>query len=228
MSLRTQEIDKKGKKKKGTLGIGNGALFFASDSDKTPVQQWSTASITVTDSEKPKHVMLEIGGSSPTTLHFNAGSKDTAEAIIAKLESSKSTSVGSSAKSNSPPPSAPESVPLLTSETAAPKLKQKKSVNFSEAPEVIAPGPAEDDDTYEEGSEEEDNTGDADVPTDNTRVATARVDETNVAAARAESLAVAAAQTRKQQQQQQHEKEHEVTETPRYNLFMPDLPTGTQ
>ena len=28
------EIDKKGKKKKGTLGIGNGSLFFASESDK--------------------------------------------------------------------------------------------------------------------------------------------------------------------------------------------------
>ena len=28
------DIDKKGKKKKGTLGIGNGAIFFASESDK--------------------------------------------------------------------------------------------------------------------------------------------------------------------------------------------------
>lgn len=28
------ELDKKGKKKKGTLGIGNGALFFASEADK--------------------------------------------------------------------------------------------------------------------------------------------------------------------------------------------------
>jgi hypothetical protein len=28
------ELDKKGKKKKGTLGIGNGAVFFASESDK--------------------------------------------------------------------------------------------------------------------------------------------------------------------------------------------------
>ena len=28
------EVDKKGKKKKGTLGIGNGAVFFASESDK--------------------------------------------------------------------------------------------------------------------------------------------------------------------------------------------------
>lgn len=28
------EVDKKGKKKKGTLGIGNGAVFFASETDK--------------------------------------------------------------------------------------------------------------------------------------------------------------------------------------------------
>jgi actin cytoskeleton-regulatory complex protein SLA1 len=28
------EVDKKGKKKKGTLGIGNGAIFFASEADK--------------------------------------------------------------------------------------------------------------------------------------------------------------------------------------------------
>ena len=28
------EADKKGKKKKGTLGVGNGAIFFASEADK--------------------------------------------------------------------------------------------------------------------------------------------------------------------------------------------------
>lgn len=28
------EIDKKGKKKKGTLGVGNGSVFFASEADK--------------------------------------------------------------------------------------------------------------------------------------------------------------------------------------------------
>jgi hypothetical protein len=28
------QLDKKGKKKKGTLGVGNGNLFFASESDK--------------------------------------------------------------------------------------------------------------------------------------------------------------------------------------------------
>jgi hypothetical protein len=31
------EIDKKGKKKKGTLGVGNGAVYFASESDKVRV-----------------------------------------------------------------------------------------------------------------------------------------------------------------------------------------------
>lgn len=34
------EIDKKGKKKKGTLGIGNGSLFFASESDKVSTTFW--------------------------------------------------------------------------------------------------------------------------------------------------------------------------------------------
>ena len=33
-SKKIQEIDKKKKKKKGTLGIGNGSIFFASESDK--------------------------------------------------------------------------------------------------------------------------------------------------------------------------------------------------
>lgn len=31
------EVDKKNKKKKGTLGVGNGAVFFASESDKVPI-----------------------------------------------------------------------------------------------------------------------------------------------------------------------------------------------
>jgi hypothetical protein len=32
------ELDKKGKKKKGTLGVGNGSLFFASEADKVSDQ----------------------------------------------------------------------------------------------------------------------------------------------------------------------------------------------
>ena len=43
------EVDKKGKKKKGTLGVGNGAMFFASESDKVSavhvytIPHWSRA-----------------------------------------------------------------------------------------------------------------------------------------------------------------------------------------
>ena len=40
------ELDKKKKKKKGTLGIGNSSLFFASESDKAPVQKISIHSST--------------------------------------------------------------------------------------------------------------------------------------------------------------------------------------
>jgi hypothetical protein len=36
------EVDKKGKKKKGTLGIGNGSVFFASESDKVSMHDCLT------------------------------------------------------------------------------------------------------------------------------------------------------------------------------------------
>ncbi|KAG6814202.1 hypothetical protein H0H92_000879 [Tricholoma furcatifolium] len=81
------EIDKKGKKKKGTLGIGNGAVFFASESDKTPVQKWQTVDVQAATSDKAKHVNIVIGGATPITLHFQTGSKDTVEEIISKLNS---------------------------------------------------------------------------------------------------------------------------------------------
>lgn len=42
------EVDKKGKKKKGTLGIGNGALFFASESDKVWPQAFISTRIELT------------------------------------------------------------------------------------------------------------------------------------------------------------------------------------
>ncbi|KZT62262.1 hypothetical protein CALCODRAFT_490018 [Calocera cornea HHB12733] len=82
------EIDSKGKKKKGTLGIGKGNVFFASESDKTPVQQWKSSDITSVSEDKPKHVMLVIAGPTSAELHFNAGSKDTAQAIVSKAQSS--------------------------------------------------------------------------------------------------------------------------------------------
>ncbi|TFK43561.1 hypothetical protein BDQ12DRAFT_675175 [Crucibulum laeve] len=125
------EIDKKGKKKKGTLGIGNGAVFFASEADKTPVQKWQTAEVLDVIVEKPKHVRIEIGGASPISLHFHTGSKENAEEITEKLESSKalSTPAIESAKSDTP-----RAVPSPLS--SSPK---KASVHFSAASPVIIP-----------------------------------------------------------------------------------------
>ncbi|KAF9481963.1 hypothetical protein BDN70DRAFT_829987 [Pholiota conissans] len=122
------EIDKKGKKKKGTLGIGNGAVFFASESDKTPVQKWQTKDVSAVSSEKSKHVRIDIDGPTPTSLHFHAGSKDNADAIMAKLESSKALS-------------SPSSSPL--SPPAASEPTKKASVHFSSASPVIIPEPDE-------------------------------------------------------------------------------------
>ncbi|TFK75940.1 hypothetical protein BDN72DRAFT_831371 [Pluteus cervinus] len=141
------ELDKKGKKKKGTLGIGNGAVFFASESDKTPVQKWSTNDVANIAIEKGKHVILDIGGDNATNLHFHAGSKDNAEAIVAKLASSKALSAEPS--SRSPSQDIPQSPPK--------EIKQKQSVHFSqEEPEFIPPREDEDEPEGDVAHEEED------------------------------------------------------------------------
>ncbi|KAG8899325.1 cytoskeletal protein binding protein [Tulasnella sp. 408] len=101
------EIDKKGKKKKGTLGVGNGSIFFASESDKAPVQKWQVSSVTSVsiNEDKHKHVNLEISGpSGDLSLEFGAGSRDDAQAIVDKVERSKRLALGES----SPPSKSPE------------------------------------------------------------------------------------------------------------------------
>lgn len=80
-----QEIDKKKKKKKkGTLGVGNGAVFFASESDKTPVQQYPISTLESHSTEKAKHLFLKF--SPDIELHFTVNSKEALEEIIAKIE----------------------------------------------------------------------------------------------------------------------------------------------
>ncbi|KAF8332687.1 uncharacterized protein EI90DRAFT_3054038 [Cantharellus anzutake] len=123
------EIDKKGKKKKGTLGIGNGAVFFASESDKTPVRQWPSTSVTIGHADKPKHIMLDVGNES---LHISTGSKDTAEAIVAKLGSSRAAAAPASVVDST------EEASHVSPPTKSKAVKVKKSVNFSSSPaEVI-------------------------------------------------------------------------------------------
>ena len=53
------------------------------------MRKWQTVDIQSVKLEKSKHVHIDVGGSDPASLHFHAGSKDTGEAILAKLESSR-------------------------------------------------------------------------------------------------------------------------------------------
>lgn len=59
---------------------------------QSAVQKWATKDIDASYTEKNKHVHIEILGDSPINLHYHAGSKDVAEAIIDKLDSSKAAS----------------------------------------------------------------------------------------------------------------------------------------
>ena len=122
-------LDAKKKKKKGTLGIGNASLFFASESDKTPVQKIPVLSILSHSVEKGKTVLLKLYDDVETelldgkdaddkTVAFLASSKGDAEAISKKLDFSKQLArenPPAQAKSAAAPPAAsagtPRSVP---------------------------------------------------------------------------------------------------------------------
>ncbi|OAX41347.1 hypothetical protein K503DRAFT_512190 [Rhizopogon vinicolor AM-OR11-026] len=142
------EVDKKGKKKKGTLGIGNGALFFASESDKTPVQKWQISDVEDTSVEKNKHVHIGIGGPSATKLHFNVGSRDAADAVVEKLEASCALATAEH-RAVVPPPQ--------HTEVSSPQKKHAASVRFAqESPAIIPPRePSEDGEEQEEDVQEE-------------------------------------------------------------------------
>ncbi|KAI0698514.1 hypothetical protein C8T65DRAFT_10646 [Cerioporus squamosus] len=140
------EVDAKGKKKKGTLGIGNGAMFFASESDKNPVRKWQTSDIQSVKLEKSKHVHIDVGGPDAANLHYHAGSKDTAEEIMAKLESSRAIANGGVPATNGTASTPPAEEPPIE----RPRSSAQKSVHFAQdEPEEI---PAE---PYEEEEEEE-------------------------------------------------------------------------
>ncbi|GAA5877710.1 hypothetical protein JCM3774_006651 [Rhodotorula dairenensis] len=108
-------LDAKKKKKKGTLGVGNGSLFFASESDKTPVQQYSLASLSDLSSEKHKHLHLTFPGTPDgEPLHFVIGDKHVFEAIVNKIEDGRGAATapnGTGAAVPPPPPPPPPPAP---------------------------------------------------------------------------------------------------------------------
>lgn len=138
------EVDKKGKKKKGTLGIGSGSLFFASEADKTPVQKWQISDVEDISVEKNKHVHIGMGGPNATKLHFNVGSRDTADAVVEKLETSRTLASAEQHGIISPPP---------RSDVSSPVKKNGVSVRFAEESPAIIP-PRESSEEEEEEAEE--------------------------------------------------------------------------
>lgn len=81
-------VDKKKKKRKGTLGIGNGSVFFASDEDKNPVLQLAISAMTNYNIDK-KHVTMDFGEPRPTSFDFHCGGKEQAEEVYEKIKDSK-------------------------------------------------------------------------------------------------------------------------------------------
>ncbi|KIY42908.1 hypothetical protein FISHEDRAFT_63096 [Fistulina hepatica ATCC 64428] len=158
------EVDKKGKKKKGTLGVGNGSVFFASESDKGPVQKWSTKQVDLIAIEKHKHLHVVIidGNGTPVELHFHTGGKETADAIQEKLEASKALAVEADAQmmgeitgktSHEQMDHGVDDIELdkrldQIEVPALPPPAKKPTVHFSSAEPVIIPAP--DDDEEEE------------------------------------------------------------------------------
>ncbi len=110
------------------------------------MRQWPSTSVTASHADKPKHVMLNVGGPSRESLHFSAGSKDAAEDIVAKLGSSRTVS-----DSVVDAMEGPSHVPPLTE----PKVvKVKKSVNFSSGPVEVIGSTGHDDDVESASSGE--------------------------------------------------------------------------
>ncbi|KAJ1311553.1 hypothetical protein OPQ81_010037 [Rhizoctonia solani] len=136
-------LDKKDKKKKGTLGVGNGAIFFSSESDKTPVQQWKSSSVVTVSSDKAKRVDIQIAsGTEVTTLRFVASSRDISDAIIEKVESSRLIATSGSGSGSTPTGHVPD--PINTEVTK--HHKNGASVRFAKSPDSVIPNPEDDDD----------------------------------------------------------------------------------
>ncbi|KAH7105422.1 hypothetical protein BKA62DRAFT_689653 [Auriculariales sp. MPI-PUGE-AT-0066] len=160
------EIDAKNKKKKGTLGIGNGSIFFASESDKAPVQKWDTKDVASIKTEKSKHIHIDIGGSKAASLHFHASSSKETEAIVSKLETSRALASTISPPTSPPPAEAEPPSPAPASATnrrtlppplaiPPPQPESKREVHFRASPASIIPSPPSREDSGSIMEEEE-------------------------------------------------------------------------
>ncbi|WVQ81211.1 hypothetical protein IAT38_003333 [Cryptococcus sp. DSM 104549] len=129
------ELDGK-KKKKGTLGLGNAAVFFASDTDKSaPVKQLPITDL-VSVSQPSSKTLTLVFSSLAEPLQFHCGSSDTTRAILAKLESSKAAAGealellnGDANSSEEEPEPAPTPAPVARAPAAS---AEPKGVRFAD------------------------------------------------------------------------------------------------
>jgi hypothetical protein len=112
------------------------------------VQKWQISDVEDTSVEKNKHVHIGIGGPSAAKLHFNVGNRDTADAVVEKLEASRAL-VAAEHRAIIPPPQRVE--------VSSPVKKNGVSVRFApESPAIIPPRePSEDGEVEEEETQEE-------------------------------------------------------------------------
>ncbi|KAH8929679.1 hypothetical protein BT69DRAFT_1256049 [Atractiella rhizophila] len=142
------EIDAKKKKKKGTLGVGNGMIFFASESDKNPVQQYPMSNLTNFTTEKSKHLYLTLS-TLEEPLHFSISSKDTLSEILSKLEQDRAppttpTSPSVPLKVPTPPPilTTPRPPPPPAEPSPPPSPPPAPAPPPASAPRAVPPPPA--------------------------------------------------------------------------------------
>ena len=139
------------------------------------MQKWQINDVISAEIDKSKHVLIEVGGAAAANLHFHAGSKDTAEEILAKLEASRSlarepTEVAAPSQAERRVEPVPVPVPEPEPEPAPPAPMQRtlpppvrtegaqspsrKGVHFSEAsPAIIPPRSASPDQAQQEETE---------------------------------------------------------------------------
>lgn len=124
------------------------------------MQKWDTADVEDFTIERHKHVLIDMGGSNPTKLHFHVGKEEIAETVLTKLDDSRKLAI-SNAKAVSEAASVGLHVhrPAITPpprpvESSSPSKKNGASVRFTEeSPEIIPPRePSEDGEAEEEGT----------------------------------------------------------------------------
>jgi hypothetical protein len=115
------------------------------------VQKWQISDVGDISVEKNKHVHIDMGGPNATKLHFNVGSRDTADAVVEKLETSRTLASAEQRAVVSPTP---------RSEVSSPVRKNGASVRFAEESPAIIPPRESSEEEEEETEEDVHDTGD--------------------------------------------------------------------